>query len=113
MAGNGRSGGQERVWLIAIDYHTVAGTARAECKGDQRLKRAEWSESVPDSNGLTETQERGVLGSAILPPSHVPKQNPRTPYIVHTYLSFVSDWFPPRFQTYLTGGRGGVTQGVN
>ena len=34
VAGNGRSGGWECVWLIAIDYHTVAGTARVECKGD-------------------------------------------------------------------------------
>ena len=42
-----------------------------------------------------------VLGSVILPPSHVPERNPRTPYVVRTYLSFVSDWFPPRFWTYL------------
>ena len=34
MARDERSGGQECVWLIAIDYHTVAGTAGAECKGD-------------------------------------------------------------------------------
>ena len=34
MAGHGRSGGWKRVRLIAIDYHTVAGTAGAECKGD-------------------------------------------------------------------------------
>ena len=25
--------GQECVWLIAIDYHTVAGTAGVKCKG--------------------------------------------------------------------------------
>ena len=42
-----------------------------------------------------------VLGSAILPPSRVPEQNPRTLYVVRTYLSFVSDQFPPCFQTYL------------
>ena len=34
VAGNRRSGGLEHVQLIAIDYHTVAGTAGAECKGD-------------------------------------------------------------------------------
>ena len=43
-----------------------------------------------------------VLGSAILPPSRVPEQNPRTPYVVHTYSSFVSDRFLPRFRTYLS-----------
>ena len=42
-----------------------------------------------------------LLGSAILPPSRVPKWNPRTPYVVRIYLSFVSDWYPPRFWTYL------------
>ena len=61
MAGNRRSGGWEHVQLIAIDYHTVAGTAGAECKGDQRLKMARWPESGTDSNSLTETQERGDL----------------------------------------------------
>ena len=61
VAGNGRSGGRKCVRLIAIDYHTVAGTARVECKGDQRLKRARWSESRMDSDGLTETQGRGDL----------------------------------------------------
>ena len=34
IAGNRRSGGRKRVQPIAIDYHTVAGTARVECKGD-------------------------------------------------------------------------------
>ena len=43
-----------------------------------------------------------MLGSAILPPSRVPEWNPRTPYVVCTYSSFVSDRFPPRFQTYLS-----------
>ena len=43
-----------------------------------------------------------VLGSAILPPSRVPEWNPRTPYVVRTYSSFVSDRFPPRFRTYLS-----------
>ena len=38
MAGHGRSGGRKRIQLIAIDYRTVAGTAGAECKGDQRSK---------------------------------------------------------------------------
>ena len=38
VAGNGGSGGRKRVWPIAIDYRTVAGTARVECKGDQRSK---------------------------------------------------------------------------
>ena len=38
VAGNGGSGGQKHVWLIAIDYHTVAGTAGVECKGDRRSK---------------------------------------------------------------------------
>ena len=61
VAGNGRSGGREHVWLIAIDYHTVAGTAGEECKGDQRSKRARWSESVLDSDSLTEIQGRGDL----------------------------------------------------
>ena len=56
-----RSGGWERVQLIAIDYHTVAGTAGAECKGDQRSKKARWSESGTDSNGLMETQGQGDL----------------------------------------------------
>ena len=32
MAGDERSGGWERVWLIAIDYHTAASTAGVECK---------------------------------------------------------------------------------
>ena len=61
MARNGRSGGQEHVRLIAIDYHTVTGTARAECKGDQRSKIARRPESRTDSNSLTETQEQGDL----------------------------------------------------
>ena len=61
MAGNGRSGGQECVQLIAIDYHTAAGTAGAECKGDQRSKMARWPESGMDSGGLTETQGQGDL----------------------------------------------------
>ena len=61
IAGNRRLGGRECVQLIAIDYHTVAGTAGAECKGDRRLKRARWSESGTDSNSLTETQEWGDL----------------------------------------------------
>ena len=61
MAGSGRSGGWERVRLIAIDYHTVAGTAGVECKGDQRLKMARRPESGMDSDSLTETQERGDL----------------------------------------------------
>ena len=61
MAGNRRSGGRECVQLIAIDYHTAAGTAGAECKGDRRSKMARRPESVPDSGGLTETQERGDL----------------------------------------------------
>ena len=47
--------------MTAIDYHTVAGTAGAECKGDQRSKMARWPESRMDSNGLTETQEQGDL----------------------------------------------------
>ena len=34
MARHGRLGGWKRVRLIAIDYHTVAGTAGVECKGD-------------------------------------------------------------------------------
>ena len=34
VAVSGRLGGWEHVWLIAVDYHTVASTARAECKGD-------------------------------------------------------------------------------
>ena len=41
-----------------------------------------------------------VLGSVILPPSRIPEWNPRTLYVVHTYLSFVSGRFPPRFRTY-------------
>ena len=61
VTGNGRSRGRERVWLIAIDYHTVAGTAGAECKGDWRLKKARRSESRTDSNSLTETQGWGDL----------------------------------------------------
>ena len=43
-----------------------------------------------------------LLGSAILPPSRVPERNLRTPYVVRTYSSFVSDQFPPRFRTYLS-----------
>ena len=57
MARNGRSGDQEHVRLIAIDYYTVAGTAGAECKGDRRSKMARQPESRTDSNSLTETQE--------------------------------------------------------
>ena len=34
MAGNGRLGGWEHVWLIAIDYQAATGTAGTECKGD-------------------------------------------------------------------------------
>ena len=61
VTGNGRSRGREHVQLIAIDYHTVAGTAGAECKGDQRSKKARWSESGMDSDSLTETQGPGDL----------------------------------------------------
>ena len=61
MAGNRRSGGQEYVQLIAIDYHTVAGTAGTECKGDRRSKMARRPEPRMDSNGLMETQEQGGL----------------------------------------------------
>ena len=32
VARDKRSGGWEHVQLIAIDYHTAAGTARVECK---------------------------------------------------------------------------------
>ena len=32
VAGNGRSEGRKRVWPIAIDYRTVAGTAGADTK---------------------------------------------------------------------------------
>ena len=38
VARNGGSGGRKRVWPIAIDYRTVAGTAGAECEGDRRSK---------------------------------------------------------------------------
>ena len=38
VARNGGSEGWKRVRLIAIDYRTVAGTARAGCKGDRRSK---------------------------------------------------------------------------
>ena len=38
VAGNGRSEGRKRVRPIAIDYRTVAGTARAGYKGDRRSK---------------------------------------------------------------------------
>ena len=31
-------GGWKRIWPIAINYCTVTGTARAECRGDQRSK---------------------------------------------------------------------------
>ena len=61
MAGHRRLGGQKRVWLIAIDYHMVAGTAGAECKGDRRSKRARQSESRTDSDSLMETQGRRDL----------------------------------------------------
>ena len=40
MAGHGRSGGRERIRLIAIDYHAATSTARVESKGDQRSKVA-------------------------------------------------------------------------
>ena len=40
MAGHRRSGGQERIRLIAIDYHAATSTAGAESKGDQRSKAA-------------------------------------------------------------------------
>ena len=42
-----------------------------------------------------------LLGSAILPPSRIPEQNPRTPYVVCIYLSFVSDRFLPCIWTSL------------
>ena len=61
IAGNRRLGGQECIWLIAIDYHTVTGTASVECKGDQRSKRPRQLKSRTDSDGFTETQERGGL----------------------------------------------------
>ena len=41
-----------------------------------------------------------VLGSAILPPSHIPERNLKTPYVVCLYLSFTSEWFPPHIWTY-------------
>ena len=56
MARNRRSGGQEHVQLIAIDYHAATGTARTEYKGDQSLKAARQLGSRTDSGGLTETQ---------------------------------------------------------
>ena len=34
MARNRRSGGRERIQLIAIDYHAATGTAGTEYKGD-------------------------------------------------------------------------------
>ena len=44
VARNGGSEGRKRVRPIAIDYCTVAGTARAECKGDRRSKGPDgWS----------------------------------------------------------------------
>ena len=58
LTGNRRSGGQEHVWLIAIDYHAATGTAGTEYKGDQRPKAARLLESVLDSGGLTGTQGR-------------------------------------------------------
>ena len=38
MARNGRLGGWECIWLIAIDYHTVTGTAEQNAREteDQR-----------------------------------------------------------------------------
>ena len=61
MAGNGRSGGQECVRLIAIDYHAATGTARTGCKGDQRLKRARQLESRTGSGSCTgDTRERDL-----------------------------------------------------
>ena len=52
MAGNRRSGGQEHVQLIAIDYHAATGTAGTGYRGDQRSKRARQPESETDSGGL-------------------------------------------------------------
>ena len=46
-------GGQERVWLIAIDYCAATGTAGMGYKGDQRSKMARWPESRTDSGSLT------------------------------------------------------------
>ena len=61
MAGNGRLGGWEHVWLIAIDYHAATGTAGMECKGDQRSKMARQLESGMDSGSLTrDTRVRGL-----------------------------------------------------
>ena len=40
-----------------------------------------------------------VLGSAILPPSHVPERNLMVPYVVRPGLSFASEWLPLCFWT--------------
>ena len=41
-----------------------------------------------------------VLGSAILTLSQVPGWNPMFLYVVHSYLSFISEQFPFHFWTY-------------
>ena len=43
---------------------------------------------------------RVLLGSAILPPSRVPEQNPIVLYVVHPCLSSASVWLPPHSWTY-------------
>ena len=48
MAGDKRSGGQKHIWLIAIDYHTATGTARAEYKETEGQR---W----PDTQSLEQT----------------------------------------------------------
>ena len=45
-------GGWECVWLIAIDYHAVTGTAGTGYRGDRRSKRARQPESRTDSGSV-------------------------------------------------------------
>ena len=52
-------------------------------------------------SGSESAQSELLLGSAILLPSHIPEWNPRTQYVVHIYLSFTPDWFPPHIWTSL------------
>ena len=60
------------------------------------------STTLQAKNGIViSTDSDGVvLGSVILPPSHVPRWNLMVLYVVRSYLSFVSGWFPLHFWTY-------------
>ena len=87
---------------IPVNMLVVGDVLIAEDMGVSLVCNLLQSQDANTQTDASENRVASVLGSAILPPSRVPEWNPRTPYVVHTYSSFVSDRFPPRFRTYLS-----------